>query len=282
MDLADIVARPPRPTPWAPGDGIPWSDPGFSERMLAEHLSQDHDAATRREETVDRHLAWVHERVLGGQPSRVLDLACGPGRYTCGLAARGHDCVGVDISPAAVAHARATAEAVGLAARHLEADIVTADPGTGFDLALVVFGQLHAFPPVDAARILANAFAALGPGGRLLLEVHHEGFLRDRGTRAPSWSTAATDLFSADPHLVLLESFWDEALGVASRRFMVVDAATAAVNFIVEHLQAYDDPTLDALLTEAGFADLERHPSLTGDDLGPDDGLFVVLATRPD
>ncbi|MBW2278686.1 MAG: SAM-dependent methyltransferase, partial [Deltaproteobacteria bacterium] len=58
--LADIVRRPQPPTAWAEGDNIPWNDPSFSERMLREHLNQDHDLASRRIEKIERHVAWIH------------------------------------------------------------------------------------------------------------------------------------------------------------------------------------------------------------------------------
>ena len=57
--ILDIVHRTPKPAPWSEGDNIPWDDPGFSERMLAEHLSQQHDLASRRSETIDQHLDWI-------------------------------------------------------------------------------------------------------------------------------------------------------------------------------------------------------------------------------
>jgi len=77
--ILDIVERLPEPAPWSEGDNIPWNDPGFSERMLTEHLSQEHDLASRRSETIDQHVQWIFSRVLDSRPSRLLDLACGPG-----------------------------------------------------------------------------------------------------------------------------------------------------------------------------------------------------------
>lgn len=46
--ICDIVDRAQAPAPWSEGDNIPWDEPEFSERMLAEHLSQEHDLALRR------------------------------------------------------------------------------------------------------------------------------------------------------------------------------------------------------------------------------------------
>src|SRR5512139_3579983 len=104
MDLLELIRRQPVPVPWSEGEKIPWNDPDFSRRMLLEHLSQEHDAASRRFETIDRHVHWIHHAVLSGQPTRILDLGCGPGLYSSRLARLGHECVGIDFSPASIAH----------------------------------------------------------------------------------------------------------------------------------------------------------------------------------
>jgi hypothetical protein len=57
MNLIDIVNRIPIPEPWVEGEKIPWNEPAFSARMLQEHLSQEHDAASRRFATIDAHVA---------------------------------------------------------------------------------------------------------------------------------------------------------------------------------------------------------------------------------
>ena len=85
MNLLDLVRRQPIPEPWAEGQKIPLDDPSFSRRMLREHLSQDHDAASRRFAIIDQHVAWIHHQVLSDRTSRILDLGCGPGLYTSRL-----------------------------------------------------------------------------------------------------------------------------------------------------------------------------------------------------
>ncbi len=71
MELIDIVRRQSAPRPWAEGEKIPWNDPDFSRRMLKEHLSQAHDAASRRFEIIDEHVEWIHNQVLIESP-RIL------------------------------------------------------------------------------------------------------------------------------------------------------------------------------------------------------------------
>ena len=55
MNLLDLVHRTKSPEPWVEGEKILWDDAGPSERMLREHLSQDHDAASRRFAKIDAH-----------------------------------------------------------------------------------------------------------------------------------------------------------------------------------------------------------------------------------
>src|SRR3954447_5216257 len=75
--------------------------------------------ADRTGAEVDRALAMLGVR--GGE--RVLDMACGTGRHSLELARRGHDVVGVDISPDLLAVAEADAEAESLSASFLAADL---------------------------------------------------------------------------------------------------------------------------------------------------------------
>lgn len=80
---------------WRAAYRIPWDDPDFSRRMLQEHLSQEHDMASRRFKSIDKQVAWLHGDLLGGHTSSILDLGCGPGFYSHRLAARGHRCHGI-------------------------------------------------------------------------------------------------------------------------------------------------------------------------------------------
>ena len=52
---------------WHGAYKIPWDDPDFSRRMLAEHLAQDHDMASRRAKWIDRQVEWIHNHLLNGQ-----------------------------------------------------------------------------------------------------------------------------------------------------------------------------------------------------------------------
>ncbi|HDZ22865.1 MAG TPA: class I SAM-dependent methyltransferase [Phycisphaerae bacterium] len=182
--LLDIVNRKLPPTPWEEGDCIPWSDPAFSERMLKEHLRQDHDAASRRTEKIDEQVAWIHGDLLAGQPTKVLELTCGPGLYTSRLARLGHECVGIDYAPAAIRYAQDNARKDGLACTYRLDDVRQAAYGQGFGLVMMIFGQFNVFRRSDARAILAKAHAALASGGRRCSSRRRSPRSRQRAGRA--------------------------------------------------------------------------------------------------
>jgi SAM-dependent methyltransferase len=280
LNLMDIIQRSPRPEPWAEGEKIPWNEPGFSRRMLCEHLSQEHDWASHRTITIQKHVDWIHRQVLNSRPACILDLGCGPGLYTSALAELGHDCAGVDFSPASIEYAREYAEKTHLGCTYDLMDIRKADFGSQYDLVMFIFGEFNVFTPQDANQILKKAQTSIQPGGSLLLEVHTFEVVRQIGEQPSSWYSAGSGLFSDRPHLCLQENFWDEARSVATQRYLIVDAQTSQVTRYAASMQAYTQDQYLNMLKENGFHDIALFPTLAGEsDLLRSD-LFAVLARK--
>ncbi len=169
MNLIDLVHRASPPEPWAEGDKIPWNDPDFSRRMLP-HLSQAHDAASRRRSSsTSTSSGFPRGAQQPIEPRARSGLR--PRLYTSRLAQRGHTCVGIDFSPASIEYARDFAQAQHLACDYQLDDLRHAEYGTGYDLAMFIFGELNLFRPAEAQHILRKAYAALNDGGHMLLEV---------------------------------------------------------------------------------------------------------------
>jgi SAM-dependent methyltransferase len=280
LNLMDVICRQSVPKPWAEGEKIPWNAPDFSRRMLDEHLSQEHDAASRRFEVIDKHVEWIHDRVLQGSPARILDLGCGPGLYTSRLARLGHRCVGIDFSPASIAYAREQAEEAGLECTYVHQDIRTADYGDGYGLVMLVFGEFNVFRPGEARGILEKARRALVPNGLLLLEPHTFEVVVKIGKQPSSWYAAERGLFSDEPHICLQENFWDAKDHVAIERYYIIDAATGEVARHSASTQAYTDEEYRALLAECGFSKVAFYSSLDGSVDGPRGDLVAVVAQK--
>jgi SAM-dependent methyltransferase len=276
-DLRAILTRQIPPVPWAEGEKIPWNEPGFSRRMLREHLSQNHDAASRRQTIIDRHVAWIFTTILKDKPGRVLDLGCGPGFYTNRLARRGCQCVGIDFSPASMDYARQNQ--ADLPIKYIEENIIQANYGSGYDLVMLIYGELNAFHPDHARTIIQKAAGALKPGGCLLLEVSDFESLK-QGAVSPTWSSQKQGLFSDRPYLLLSESFWDETQHTLTERYFVMEIETTRITRMAASTQAYTGDEYKALLKNTGLYDVRVYPNMTGEQAGRFE-FFPITGFKP-
>ena len=256
MNIYDIISREIPPASSRGGEKIPWDEPEFSRRMLNNHLSQDHDWASRRRDLISRHVAWLDANL--SPCSRILDLACGPGFYTQALAGQGHDCTGVDFSPASIDYAKEKAAEAGLSINYILEDIRRFNSSDTFDCVMFVFGEFNVFSRDDAVSILANSSRLLKPGGLLVIEGHTFEAVRESGQAAASWWTCGDDsgVLSARPHLCLQENFWDEPGSTALTRYYTIDAENNQVRVFASSMTAYSFSAYEAMLKEAGFGRL--------------------------
>ncbi len=280
MNIADIITRIQPPPPWEHGENIPWDDPVFSARMLKNHLSQDHDWASRRMEFVERQVEWLTGQLA--PRSRILDLACGPGFYTQILARLGHQCVGVDFSPASIDYARREAAREGLPLEYVLSDIRQYDTGQTFDCVMFIFGEFNVFSVAEARAILTGAAKMLKPGGLFVLEGHRFEAVRDIGEAPSSWWTcrAGEGVLSDEPHLCLQENHWDPASATATTRYFILDAATSGLRMYRSSWTGYTLAQYETLLAEAGFQAPRLLTAAQWPVGGPFEGVMMTLVCQ--
>ena len=248
--------------------------------MLREHLSQEHDGASRRLSVIDAHVRWIHEHLLQAQPAAVLDIGCGPGLYAVRLARLGHRVTGIDISPASVRYARETFATEQIECSFTEGDLRETDYGGPIDLVMQVYGELNTFQPVDVVRILAKSHAALSPGGRILLEVDMPEHIQSVGDAANTWRTVESGLFLNRPHLYMTELYWDQPARSATVRYITVDAESADVGIHTATQKAYLEDEFRRMLANAGFRKTESWPALSSEPQHLDAHRYVLTAVK--
>lgn len=101
---------------------------------------------------------------------RALDVGCGTGRLTFALAKRGYDVLGIDPNERVIELARQIGQKQGPAVRFEVADVGTpgvVEPGT-YDVVVCSEVLEHV---EDYRPIIEGMYAALRPGGRLVISV---------------------------------------------------------------------------------------------------------------
>jgi SAM-dependent methyltransferase len=143
---------------------------------------------------------WLTAELADLEPGRALDAGCGHGADALWLAARGWEVTAVDFAAAALAHGRATAEAMGLAERidWVEGDLTTWSPEAGrFDLVVCLY--VH-----EAEAMLGRMMRGVAPGGTLFMVGHRPV---DPATGAPT-PAAGQNQISVDAARAALDG-WD-------------------------------------------------------------------------
>lgn len=104
-------------------------------------------------------------------PGRALDAGCGHGAETLWLALRGWRVTAVDFAAAALAYARASAEAVGAERiEWVEADLSSwVPPASAYDLVVSLY--VHVAGSVE--ETVQRLASGVAPGGTLFLVGHH-------------------------------------------------------------------------------------------------------------
>lgn len=252
--------------PWMDAFKIPWNDPEFSRRMLREHLSQEHDLASRRTEKIELACKWIHEVVLERKPSSILDLGCGPGLYANRLASMGHDVHGIDFSPASIEYAN---ENRVEGARFALADVRSAELEGPYHLAMMLFGEANTFPVEEVQAIVRRAADAVDNGGALLWEVSVPDGIRS-GSRPQAWRYLSQGLFCPQPHLLLDSAVWHEEQSTLLEEYLVV--SDGGVERFAQCTRATALEEWDTWFADVGLPVVSRGPSFGGD------GLATLLA----
>ncbi len=276
-NLRRIYDRPQPAVPWRDGANLPWDEPAFSRRMLAEHLDQSHGAASRPlpeiRAQVQRMIEWLHLR----PGMRLLDVTCGPGLYAAEFARQGVHVTGIDFSPASIEYARQLC--AGLSCEFVFGDVRQMDcAGQGFDAAIYLYGQFTVLRPAESSDVLRRIWAALKPGAGLLLEILDDDHFDKK--ESTWWYTDHRGLWGDFPYLHLGERTWDAEQRAAVERFFIINLQTGEMQTYGLTDQAYTVAQMTAMLHAAGFGAVQIYPAWDGLALKDAAEWIVYIGTR--
>ena len=189
-------------------------------------------------------LLW---RLLELEPgTEVLDLACGHGRISNRLAARGARVTGLDRSRSFLDLARRDADDRGVEVEYVEGDMRSLPWTERFDRVVIWFTSFGYFGEDENRRVLAEVQRALRPGGRLAVDVHN----RDAFARAYQ----PAHLSERDADLMIDVHSMDVVNSrVESERIVVRAGAVRRMHYSI---RIYAFTELRDLFRATGFADV--------------------------
>ncbi len=226
-------------------------------------------------------LSFLDSRARPG--SRILDIACGTGGYSIGLAERGHRVTGIDLDRAMIRRARSKARALDGAPdfRIMDMLSMTTALDPGFDLVFCIGNSLvHLETDEQIEQMLADCRSLLRPGGMLIVQIiNYDRILAEGLTGLPTLRVQ------------------DDAPSLEFHRDYELDPDGGMVNFRTELRVGGDEDQrvirnqiplrivtreqLTRLVRAAGFKSIGLFGSFDGRPLSPE-SLPLILSARRD
>lgn len=210
----------------------------------------------------------------GTESLRILDLACGQGRYARLLANLGHEVAGVDLSEELLVNARNMLKKKPLKAGRLW--FVRADkrqiPFHGsFDLAINMFTSFGYFlEDEENHRALLSIACALKPGGRFLIDYLNRNHVIE--------------------NLVEKDVFVQGKLTVTQHRRISPDRLRVEKNIQIEgpegrdswseSVRLYSSQEMEEMLSQAGLKVERLIGSYKGDPFRPDSARLILTGSK--
>ena len=215
------------------------------------HLAQFYDRLMDEDTQAWAEYLLTLASQQGLEPSRALDLGCGTGSISLALAQRGLEVVGIDLSPAMIAHAEEKANQLGCSVQFLVQDMRRLElPHQSWELVVAACDALNYLTTAeDFRKALEGVYRHLCPGGLFLFDLNSEAKLKE--------------VYGSNSYAYLHDDFayfWDnhfcdeEQLCTMQLTFFVPGPEGAYLRVQEQHVQRLWLPQeVEAFLTEAGF-----------------------------
>ena len=250
-----------------------WTRPHLARQMLTYHLSQETDRASRRFESIDQVVEWIDAQLDLSQKN-VCDLGCGPGLYTERFASIGAQVTGVDFSR----HSLNYAENQGSqTVRYLEADYLSDDLPTGFDVVTLIYTDLCALSPAQREGLLGRMREMLNPGGHIVLDIAGTGSFATKEETTVIEHKLMGGFWSPGDYVGIQQTFVYPTELLSLDRYLIVEPSETWQ--VYNWTQHFTLERIEAELRNAGFHIDEMAGDLSGTPLEPESDLIGIVAS---
>ena len=258
--LERINAR-PRPFEFYTAEEL-WTDGHVSKQMLAYHLDEKSDFASRNSGFVDQSVAWMADRFSIEKGSKVIDFGCGPGLYTTRFAALGAEVVGLDFSARSIDHAKRTAGEKNLAIEYVLGNYLDYAPKKKFDLVTFIYWDIAPLSPDQRGRLYRIFRDCLADSGALVLDVPSLSFFGQAEEKRTFEKADGGTFWSAEPHYIFKNTFLYPKEKLYLDKYVILERSRTRE--IYNWLQCFSPETLAAEFKANGLQLTETYGDVAG------------------
>lgn len=212
------------------------------------------------------------KNLAGLNSGSVLDLCCGPGRYSIPFAISGFSVTAVDLQQFLLQKAVKSAEKEGLEIEFVHEDMRRFSRSDSFDLALSMYSSFGYFENrSDDRKVVKNVYSSLKKGGSFILD------LRGKEIHAMQYSeTVSHELPNGD--LVIQRNKVKNDWRVCDSKWIYVKDGISYTYDLFLNLYSGDE--LSNILENSGFSQVEIFGNLDGAPYDDKAERLVVVAKK--
>ena len=254
-----------------------WDDEHISKNMLAFHLDEETEPASRPHAFIQRSADWIIGKFLLAEGRCVADFGCGSGLYATRFASVGAAVTGIDFSRRSINHAVGEARKRGLAIDFVLGDYLDYRSDQKFDLITMVYCDLCALSADQRHRLLTNFCGLLADGGSILLDVFSLQAFAGREESSSHGFQFMDGFWATGDYWGFGNTFkYDEAKVVLDKYTIVEPHQTRCV---YNWLKYFPFETLAEEFEQCGLKIGERYSDVAGTPYADGD-VFAVVAQK--
>jgi SAM-dependent methyltransferase len=255
-----------------------WCDPYISKQMLAVHISEKTDLASRKPDFIDRSAGWISDYFKVGAQIRIGDFGCGPGLYTTKFAQRGAIVTGIDFSETSINYAIAQAKQNNLEIEYVLQDYLKFATDVKFDLITMIYCDFCVLNPNQRTLLLKKFHQHLKNGGSILLDVSSFAQYAARQEENKYEYSMGNGFWSTDPYYVFQNCFKYEEEHLLLDKFTILEQSRLRENY--NWLQCYSVQTISKELQQNGFELVKYFANVAGDPYKEGATEIAVVAKK--
>jgi ubiquinone/menaquinone biosynthesis C-methylase UbiE len=241
-----------------------WTDEHISKSMLASHLDESNDGASRKPENRTKIINWINGIVKPN--SNIIDLGCGPGLYVYELGVLGHNVLGVDFNPESVRYAQKNKSIKGYV-DYKYGNYLKDEIEGKYNAAIMIYFDFGVLIPNEQNILLKRLNNILQNDGLFIFDMYGTKDALNIFNQKKNWQVSkGGDFWSDEPYLLMEETkFFEHEKRMGTRYFLVNQKNGHIKEFIVWE-QYYDKDSIYKLMSENGFEIVEINQALMNDN----------------
>ena len=217
------------------------------------------------------------EEVFGlPKGSKILDLACGYGRFSIELASKGYEVLGLDYSTELLEVARSEAERRNIKVEFVQGDMRSMQYHNMFHGVLCWSNSFGYFSDEENDKVLQLIARSLKRNGKLLLDLHNKDAVI-RNHLGKKW-------FKKEDFYVLTDWSFDAGLSRSNIKEIIIDVKAGSVRETFLSMREYTLQEMKRMLKNTGLRFLQVYgdtpKGFTPEGFSIDSSLLILAQKR--